>query len=132
MGNGTVHAPQKRLRFLWYLGEIAFCLLLQVIPLVSQGLSSQGWNIVYFLSLYVLYPLCAALIPWFLTRRRGVSAIFTFFPFGLSLLLFPFYPNGKLMGLICLLIGMFSASLAQTMNEKASSPHKKKVHHRRP
>lgn len=96
----------------WWAGEMALALLFQGVPALIALLPeqfAQAGMVAYFVTLYFLLPMCALIMPAFLTCQKGVNAYAAFFPVGLCLIVFPCYPNGTGVGLICLVIGIVGA-----------------------
>ena len=60
--------------------------------------------------LYFLHPALSLVLPYWLTFSHDLPSLLSFFQTGIVLLLFSSDPNGTTVGLVCLLIGMFSAS----------------------
>lgn len=87
--------------------------LFQAVPYLTLRWSpdgSEGGVLLYALCLYALQPAAAALLPAFLTDKKGVNALAAFFPVGLFLLIFPAYAQGVPVGIVCLLLGLLSAA----------------------
>ena len=81
--------------------------------------------LLYYFFLYVLHPLCALFFPFLLTGRHRVPSLLSFFHFGLFLLLLPCYPDGKITGVVCLLLGIFSAAAAEAGNQQREGKRRK-------
>ena len=111
-----------------FLLSLLTALLLQGAPfLLNRALPDLGNAAVlaHAFFLYVLHPLCAIWFPYRLTGKYQMPSLLTFFHFGLFLLLLPCYPDGKITGLICLLLGIVSASIAETKNQLLTTKRRK-------
>ena len=85
----------------------------------------DGSVLMYSFFLYVLHPAGAAFFPYLLTGKYRVPSLLTFFHFGLFLLLLPCYPDGKITGLVCLVLGAMSASAAEAKRQLREGKRRK-------
>ena len=117
-------------RILVYFASFGLSAALQAVPALLSLLLPDLDNAAIFIHaffLYLAHPVCAAIFPFLLTRKYHCPSISCFFHFGLFLLFLPFYPDGKPVGVLCLVIGVFSAAVGETLNQsqnrKNRPPH---------
>lgn len=111
--------PGVKSRVLSVLLSLLLAAALQAVPfLLSRALPDleDVSVLIHAFFLYLVHPFCAAFFPFLLTRKYRVPDIACFFHFGVFLLLLPFYPDGKLIGILCLAIGAVSASAGKIKN----------------
>lgn len=96
---------------------ILAALALQFIPSLYACWEHPAAEGLYFLHLYAVLPLCAALLPCW-AGRGGVHPLAGFFPIGSALLLLPVYESPG-MGLLCLLLSLVGCAAGQEMKKRA-------------
>lgn len=110
----------------WWGGEMLLALVFQFVPALTVLVSpdgAQGGLMIYALFFYVVQPLAALALPFYLTKKKRVNAYASFFPIGLCLLVSPAYAGGTGMGLLCLALGLISAATGEESKKRA---HKQK------
>lgn len=126
---------KNRRRFLFFLLSLFLSAGFQAIPwLLSAVLPDlqSAALLIHAFFLYAAHPVCAAVFPFLLTRKYLFPALTCFFHFGIFLLFLPFYPDGKVIGLICLVIGVFSAAVGETLRQREDDRHAKNRKWRNP
>ena len=103
-------------------------LLLQFIPFLFTRWEHPMAEGLYFLHLYAVLPLCAALLPCW-AGYGGVHPLAGFFPVGGALLLLPVYESPG-MGLLCLLLSLVGCVAGQEWKKRAA-PEKGDHHGRK-
>ena len=104
-------------------------LFLQAVPvLLSHALPDMDSVsiLLYSFFLYAVHPLCALTVPFLLTRKGLLPALAVFFPYGLFLLALPFYPDGRGIGAVCLLLGLLSAAAGETWYKQKNGRSRRK------
>ena len=101
---------------LWWAGAMLAAAALQVLPMLMP--SSDFGILLYAFCLYAVHPACAAVVPYRLARKHAVPSMAACLPFGLFLIVLPFYADGLLTGIVCVLIGIVSAAWAEERNKR--------------
>ncbi len=111
--------PRARGRI--YLVSLLLAAGLQAVPFLLSAVLpdlSDAAFLIHALCLYLVHPACAVFFPFLLTRKYRFPAISCFFHFGVFLLFLPFYPDGRAAGALCLFLGVFSAAIGETLNQR--------------
>ncbi len=119
---------EKKKGLLFFLLSLFLSLLLEGAPFFLSRVLPDLGNVsvlLYALFLYVLHPAGAIFFPFLLTGKYRVPSLLTFFHFGLFLLLLPCYPDGKITGLVCLLLGILGASAAEAKHQLKEGKRRK-------
>lgn len=116
---------KKNVPLIRFLLLAAAALILQFIPFLYTKWEHPAAESLYFIHLYAVLPLSAALLPYW-AGRGGVHPLLGFFPIGGALLLLPVYHSPG-MGLLCLLLSLVGSVAGQEAKKRQES--RKGKHH---
>lgn len=105
---------------------LACCaVILAALPRLFSREEGDAGMALYFICLYAVIPLCAALIS-FWAGRGGVHPLAACLPIGCATLLYPIYP-GPGMGAVCVLLSLVGCVAGQEWEKRKNE--KKGNHH---
>ncbi len=107
---------KRGLPVLWWAGAMLAAGALQALPMLMPD--SDAGLLLCALLLYAVHPVCAVIVSYRLVRKRFVPPIAACLPFGLFPIILPFYADGVLTGVICILLGIVSAAAADEQNRR--------------